>query len=172
LFNEIEDFESIDEKIKRLSTNFKSRLILTDDFVIDQTKEKISTILKNKEHYIISNSTHSTFQVDPTPLGLSDYNLGNYINQGHFRGIKAYLNLTTSEKQTKIEMYTKFRYEFLLYLIIIISVWIFDVHHMIKSVVTITAIFFIWLHRSNEKELFTFIKIDIESSSKNDNIES
>ncbi len=169
IFNEIEKFEGLDEETKRLRKTFRSRFILQDNFEINITKEELLKRLKNEKYCNITILDKNKIIVDVNELDIFNLNLGHLINKWRFQPYLVYIKIEKRNHLMKINMETKFRYEFYLYIAFSILMMILNYNTIATIGITTTILFWI-SQRADEKTLFQILKKVILREDKTSNI--
>ena len=107
--------------------------------------------------------------IDSEPLGLFGFTLGKAINKGVFEPFKAYVNIEQSDQCMKINMKTKFRYEFIIYITFFLLLLISGFYKAAMIVIVLTILFWTF-QRGDEKTFFQIIKNDILLEDRTSNI--
>ncbi|MBA6316038.1 hypothetical protein [Cellulophaga baltica] len=172
LFNEIEKFEGLDEETTKLSRNFRSRFVLTDNFesnlTIKELKNKIITVEK---YYSVKHINDKLIIVNPSKSGLFNSNLGYYITGKVLRPIEAYFKLREKEESLEVKITTKFRNEFIIYFSLFI-LFIMTGFYKIAFIILLLTVLFWFLQRGQEKTFFLILKKHILGQNRDENITS
>lgn len=169
IHNEIEKFESIDEKTKRLSINYRSRFVLQDYFEINISKEELLERLNRNKHFKIIETDKNRIIIGSEPLDIFGFTLGKIINQGIFEPFKAYVDIKQSHHSLKINMKTKFRYEFIIYIAVFLFLLLLSFYNIALIIISVIVLFWTF-QRGDEKTFFQIIKNDVLLDDRTSNI--
>ncbi|WP_324026478.1 hypothetical protein QSV08_03055 [Maribacter sp. BPC-D8] len=169
IFNEIGNFEGIDEKLNKLSKSFRSRFILKDNFEVSITKEELVERLVHENSYEIKWLNENLLVVDATKLGVFNSNLGSFINKYGLKPFEAYIQIEKRNNLLRVHMNTKFRYEFLIYISLVAITLAFGFFELATMILLVTILFW-FFQRGDEKTFFHFLKINILKEDKDANI--
>ena len=168
IFDEISYFESSSEKSRRLGNSFKSGFVLKDNFDVTQSKEELISIWQN-EIFDIQKMDENNFIIDLKESDLESFSLGKQLDEGIFRPLKFYTNISTKNNKTEVSITTKFKYEFLIYvalcLLVIILNW--EIPIIVFSIFT-TMYWF--AKRSEEKTILKILKSYLEPDEETHNL--